>query len=221
MSPETVGIVTPRPRAYLIAGSTAVAAALSRMSIAAAYAVTGLGAAGDRSFGSFSGLTFAPSCLLIASTLGMHWAFSARLNHIGRAGLLTLGLGFGLSAVGQFGGEWLGFPRSGNWLILPGTLLTTLGLVGFAFGLPDRSLVPRAYPALALSIAALPLVFVPAALMVEALRGRSVFPPTLHDNYFTILYVLGSVLWLALGVTLLRDGRVAASDEPSTARTPP
>ena len=200
-----------RHRAYRIAGSAAVAAALSRMAIVGAYAATGLGAVGDRSYGSFSGLTFVPSVLLLVSTLGMYGAFSGRIERIGRVGLVTLGLGFSLVAVGQVGGEWLAFPRSGNWLIMPGTLLTTLGLVGLALGLRDRLQIPRVYPALALAIAALPLAFVPIALLVETLRGRSVFPPTLHDHYFSGLYVLGGVLWLVLGVRLLRDGRTAVS----------
>ena len=190
---------------YRVGGWSAVVAAVLRLSIAAAFALTGLGAAGDRSYGSFSGLTFIPSAVLVVGVIGLYGAFAGRLARAGRLGIVVAGLGVTLVAIGQFGGNWLGFQRSGNLLIGPGAPLLMVGFI--AFGVSARNTaIPRFYSTLALLIALLPVVFFPLAAGIEAVLGHG-FPPSLHDNYFRVLNALGSLLWLALGAALLRESR--------------
>ena len=190
---------------YRVGALAAVVAGVLRLSIITAFALTGLGAAGDRSYGSFSGLTFIPSAALVVAVVGVYAVFSSRLSRAGRLGLVVAVVGLTLITVGDLGGEWLAFARSGNFLIAPGTLLMMAGLTAFSMG-ARKTGVPSTYSTLAYLIALLPLVFFPLAAAIEAASGGT-FPPSLHDNYFRVHYGLASLLWLALGTILWRDSR--------------
>ncbi len=190
---------------YRVGGIAAVFAAFSSLSIAAAFALTGLGAAGDKSYGSFSGLTFIPQVALVVTAVGLYRAFSGRIGRGSRLGLLLVVLGLTLSTTGHLGGAWLGFARSGNVFIVPGTALMMAGLITFSVGTREAG-IPTRYRTLALSLGLLPMVFLPVAAGIETLRGDR-FPPSLHDNYFRTQSAFASILWLVLGLTMLRDGR--------------
>ena len=101
-------------------------------------------------------------------------------------------MGLTLSAVGQFGGEWLGFPRSGNFLIAPGAVFVMVGFTAFAVS-ARRTVTRTVYSNLAFLIALLPLIFFPVAMLIEVLSGQS-FPPSLDDYYFTILEIIDELL---------------------------
>lgn len=137
--------------------------------------------------------------------MGLYGAFAGGVGRAGRLGLVVVGLGLTLVMIGDLGGAWFGFARSGNFLIGPGHILTMAGLIVFSMS-ARRTSIQRRYQTLAVSIALLPVAFFPLATGLAVLTGDQ-FPPSLHDNYFRILYVLGSLLWLALGTTLLRDSR--------------
>jgi hypothetical protein len=190
---------------YRVGGLAAVIAGVLRLSIVTAFALTGLGAAGDRSYGSFSGLTFIPSAVLVVAVVGLYGVFSHRLSRAGQLGLVVAAVGLTLTTVGDLGGEWLAFPRSGNYLIGPGTILMMAGLIAYWMGARNTG-IPSTYSTLAFLIALLPLVFFPLAAAIEVVLGGT-FPPSLHENYFRVHYGLGSLLWLALGTILLRDSR--------------
>ena len=60
---------------HRLGGWGAIIAGLLRLSIVAAFTLTGLGAAGDRAYGSFSGLTFIPASFLVLAAVGLYGTF--------------------------------------------------------------------------------------------------------------------------------------------------
>ncbi|MFQ5678268.1 MAG: hypothetical protein ACE5HP_02275 [Gemmatimonadota bacterium] len=193
---------------YRVAGAFAIAGGLLRLAIASAFAVTGLGAADDLPYGAFSRFTFLPSGALVLSMAALYGAAAHTLPRGGGFGVLVALLGLLFSTVGEVGGQWLAFPRSGNLLIGPGAVLTMLGLGLFALHARRRRLGAGVATS-ALSIALLPVLFFPLAAGIEVLAGNG-FPPALHDNYFRVLYSIVAACWIMFGVALLREV------EPST-----
>lgn len=195
---------------YRAAGIGAIAGGLLRLAVASAFAVTGLGAADDLPYGAFSRLTFLPSAVLMLAVTALYGATARSLPRSGNMGLLVALIGLVIATVGEFGGQWLQFPRSGNLLIGPGTILTMVGLGVFAVT-ARRAGLRAGLSTWGLSIALAPVVFLPVAAGIEVLTGAP-FPPSLHDNYFRVLYAIVAACWVMLGATLIREARRLARD---------
>lgn len=191
-------------RALVVGGLGAISGGTLKLLIAAAFALTGLGADGEQTFGCFSRLTFLPSAALVVAMLGLRQGFAGQLG-FGGSGIVAAALGLTLITTGEFGGAWLDFARSGNYVIAPGIILVMAGLAAFAIDARRKGL-PAAYANLSFLIALFPVAFFPVAAGIEALRGAP-FPPALHDNYFRVLYVVTAFFWIALGSKLLLDSR--------------
>ncbi|MFQ5679953.1 MAG: hypothetical protein ACE5HP_10905 [Gemmatimonadota bacterium] len=190
---------------YRAAAVGAIVGGLLRLAIAAAFAITGLGAAGDLPYGTFSRLTFLPSAALMLGMTALYGAVAHLLPRTGRLGVLVSLVGLVMSTVGELGGQWLAFPRSGNFLIAPGAILTMSGLAAFA-ATARRSGLPSGLSVWAFVIALFPVGFFPLAVGIHVVAGGA-FPPSLDDNYFRVLYVIVGLLWILFGAVLLGESK--------------
>ena len=116
-----------------------------------------------------------------------------------------------LVAIGQFGYPWLGFARSGNYWILPGSLCVQLGLLGFAVSAARGHTLPRRVWGLPFVMAVLPVLVIAASLVVALLRGARLL--SIDDIYFQGLCVALAVLWVVLGVLLWFEGNALARSD--------
>ena len=123
-------------------GAAAISGGIYSLLIATIYAVTRIGAAGDRLFGSLDSLLFPAPALFTLSLVAFRVRYGKHVARIGRQALAVAIFGMALVAIGQFGYGWLGFARS--WIgpvagvahFVPplGSLCVALGLLVFAVG---------------------------------------------------------------------------------------
>ena len=99
--------------------------------VAATYAVTHVGAAGDRMFGSLDRLRFGGPLLFAVALLAVRSLHEAHVGRLGSVSLALAVVGSALVGVGSFGGSWLNFPRSGNYVSFPGNVVLHVGLLMF------------------------------------------------------------------------------------------
>ncbi len=162
------------------------------------YTIYPLGAAGDKSFGDFDKLRFSGPVFFTVGLVGLHVRYAGDVGRSGRWGLVLATVGSALIAVGMFGGDWLDFPRSGNYLTFPGSLLVRVGLIAFGIAAIRARVSPSWSRILPLAIGVLPLILVFLLLLVRDGLG-------LRHSETAILVIafvsLGS-LWTMLGYAL-------------------
>ncbi|MGH9659000.1 MAG: hypothetical protein ACRD96_10685, partial [Bryobacteraceae bacterium] len=168
-------------------GAAAISGGVYSLLIATIYAVTRVGAAGDRLFGSLDPLLFPAPALFTLSLVTFRVRYGKHVARIGRPALAVAIFGMALVAIGQFGYAWLGFTRSGNYSILPGSLCVELGLLVFAVSAARGHTLPRRVWVLPFLMAVLPVLVIATSQVVALLRGTR--PLNVDDIYFQGLYV--------------------------------
>ena len=197
-------------------GAAAVSGGVYSLLIATIYAVTRVGAAGNRMFGSLDPLLFPAPALFTLSLVSFRVRYGKHVAPIGRQALAVAIFGMALVAIALFGYGWLDFARS--WIgpvagvahfVLPlGSLCVELGLLVFAVSAARRHTLPRRLWGLPFVMAVLPVLVIAASQVVALLRGtRLLF---IDDIYFQGLYVALAVLWVVLGVLLWFEGNALA-----------
>ena len=181
-------------------GAAAISGGVYLLLIATIYAVTRVGAAGDRLFGSLDPLLFPAPALFTLSLVTFRVRYGKHVARIGRQALAVAIFGMTLVAIGQFGYAWLGFTRSGNYLIGPGSLCVELGLLVFALSAARGHTLPRRVWGLPFVMTVLPVLMIAASQVVALLQGTRLL--SIDDIYFQGLCVALAVLWVVLGVLL-------------------
>ena len=184
-------------------GATAISGGVYSLLIATMYAVTRVGAAGDRLFGSLDALLFPAPALFTLALVTFRVRYGKHVPRIGRQALAVAIFGMALVAIGQFGYA-CGFARSGNYWIGPGSLCVQLGLLVFAVSAARGHTLPRRVWVLPFLMAVLPVLMIAASQGVALLRGTRLL--SIDDIYFQGLYVALAVLWVVLGVLLWFEG---------------
>src|SRR5436190_22544049 len=92
-------------------GVAAISGGVFSLLIATIYAVTRVGAAGDRLFGSLDALLFPAPALFTLALVTFRVQYGKHVPRIGRQALAVAISGMALVAIGQFGYAWLGFAR--------------------------------------------------------------------------------------------------------------
>ena len=197
-------------------GAAAISGGVYSLLIATIYAVTRVGAAGNRLFGSLDPLLFPAPTLFTLSLVTFRGRYGKHLARIGRQALAVAIFGMALVAIGQFGGAWLGFAR--GWIgpvagvahfVLPlASLCVELGLLVFAVSAARGHTLPRRVWGLPFVMAVLPVLVIAASLVVALLRGARLL--SIDDIYFQGLCVALAVLWVVLGVLLWFEGNALA-----------
>jgi len=187
-------------------GAAAISGGVYSLLIATIYAVTQVGAAGDRLFGSLDSLLFPAPALFTLPLVTFRVRYGKRVPRIGRQALAVAIFGMALVAIGQFGYA-LGFAR-GNYWIRPGSLCVELGLLVFAVSAARGHTLPRRVWVLPFVMAVLPVLMIAASQVVALLRGTRLL--SIDDIYFQGLYVAQAVLWVVLGVLLWFEGNALA-----------
>jgi|KBSSwiStaDraftv2_1062776.scaffolds.fasta_scaffold49142_5 hypothetical protein len=188
-------------------GAAAVAGGVYSLVIATIYAVTRVGARGDRLFGSLDPLLFPAPALFTLSLVIFRVRYGKDVAQIGRLGLALAILGMILVTFGQFGFSFLGFTRSGNYSIGPGMLCVELGLLVFAVSAARGHKLPRRMWVLPFLMTVLPVLVIAASQVVALLQGSRLL--SIDDIYFQGLYVAWAVLWIVLGVLLWFEGKLS------------
>jgi len=199
-SPSQRGIVR-------LGGAAAISGGVYSLLIATIYAVTRVGAAGDRLFGSLDALLFPAPALFTLALVTFRVRYGKRVPRIGRQALAVAIFGMALVAIGQFGYARLGF-RSGNYWIRPGSLCVQLGLLVFAVSAARGHTLPRRVWVLPFVMAVLPVLMIAASQLVALVRGARLL--SVDDIYFQGLYVAEAVLWIVLGVLLWSEANALA-----------
>lgn len=189
------------------AGAAAISGGVYSLLIATIYAVTRVGAAGDRLFGSLDRLLFPAPALCALSLAIFRVRYGKDVARTGRQALAVAIFGMALVGIGQFGYAF-GFARSGNYWILPGRLCVALGLLVFAVGAARGHTVPRRVWVLPLLMAILPIIVIAASQILALLQGARLL--YIDDIYFQGLYVALAMLWVVLGVLLWFEGNALA-----------
>ena len=189
----------PSPRGIVRwGGAAAISGGVYALLIATIYAVTRVGAAGDRLFGSLDVLLFPAPALFTLSLVTFRVRYGKHVAPIGRQALAVAIFGMALVATGQFGQAWLGF--RGALAVAPGSLCVEFGLLVFAVSAGRGHTVSQRLWVFLLVMAVLPVLVIAASQVVALLRGtRLLF---IDDIYFQGLYVALAVLWVVLGVLL-------------------
>ena len=191
-----MGVPSSIARAWI--GPFATAAGLNSIWIPIAFMISKWGDAGDRSFGSFEGFRFVTPLLLVFALLGMLAQYGPTMGKAGRLGLSLAVLGKALGAIGNFGGYWLSFPRSGNYVAFPGILLAFVGLLVFGAVAIKTRQPPNWSRCLPLLIAVWPIPFL-------GLRGLDTFlsVPMLSETALEGLYSISvGLMWFVLGYSV-------------------
>lgn len=189
-------------------GAAAISDGVYSLVIAAIYAITGVGAAGDRLFGSLDVVLFPAPALFTLSLITFRLRYGRHVARIARHALAVAIVGMALVAIGQFGYAWLDLARSGNYWIRPGILCVELGLLVFAVSVAREHALPRRIWVLPFLMAVLPIIVIAASQVVALFQGsRLLF---IHDIYFQGLYAGRAVLWIVLGVMLCFEGNALA-----------
>ncbi len=189
------------------AGVAAISGGVYSLLIATIYAVTRVGSAGNRLFGSLDSLLFPAPALFTLSLVAFRVRYGKDLAWMGQQALAVAIFGMALVAIGQFGYA-LDFARSGNYWIGPGRLCTELGLLAFAVSAARGHKLPRRMWMLPLAMAVLPLLVIAASQVVALLRGARLL--AVHDVYFQGIYAGRALLWVVLGVLLWFEGNPPA-----------
>lgn len=171
------------------------AAGVHSIWIPLAFTISKWGDAGDRSFGNFENFLFVTPLLLAFVLLGMYAQYGPTVGRAGRLGLSLAVVGKVLGAIGSFGGNWLNFPRSGNYVSFPGILLAFVGLVVFGVAAIKTRKSPNWIRWLPLLIGISPVPFV-------GLRGLDIFlsVPMLSETALTGLYSISvGLMWFLFG----------------------
>ena len=188
-------------------GAAAISGGVYSLLIATIYAVTRVGAAGDRLFGSLDALLFPAPALFTLALVTFRVRYGKRVPRIGRQALAVAIFGMALVAIGQFGYARLGF-RSGNYWIRPGSLCVQLGLLVFAVSAARGHTLPRRVWVLPFVMAVLPVLMIAASQLVALVRGARLL--SVDDIYLQGLYVAEAVLWIVLGVLLWSEANALA-----------
>jgi|SRR6266498_4032161 len=190
-------------------GAAAISGGAYSLLIATIYAVTRVGAAGDRLFGSLDPLLFLAPALFTLSLVSFRLRYGKDVARIGRQALAVAIFGMALVAIGQFGYAWLGFARRNYW-IGPGSLAhfggplaglcVELGLLVFAVSAARGHTLPRRVWGAPCLMAVFPVLVIAASQVVALVRGARLL--SVDDIYLQGLYVAEAVLWIVLGVLL-------------------
>jgi hypothetical protein len=200
---------TPSPGRIIRWGAAAaVAGGVYLVLIAVIYAVTGVGAAWDRLFGSLEPLLFPAPALFALSLVAIRIRYGNDVAWISKLALAVAVFGMVLVAIGQFGGTWLGFARSGNHWTGPGILCVELGLLIFAASSARRHTLPRRVWMLPLLMTVVPVPVIAASQTVALLQGTRFLE--VHDSYFRALNVAWAALCVIFGVVLWGDRNAGA-----------
>ena len=187
-------------------GVAAISGGVFSLLIATIYAVTQVGAAGDRLFGSLDVLLFPGPALFTLSLVTIRVRYGQHVARIGRQALAVAIFGMALVATGQFGQAWLGF--RGALAVVPGSLCVECGLLVFAVSAARGHTLPRRVWVLPFVMAVLPVLVIAASQVVARLRGTRLL--SIDDIYFQGLHVALAVLWVVLGVLLWFEGKPLA-----------
>src|SRR6266540_3177155 len=136
-------------------GVAAISGGVFSLLIATKYAVTRVGAAGDRLFGSLDVLLFPGPALFTLSLVAFRVRYGKHVAPIGRQALAVAIFGMALVATGQFGQAWLGF--RGALVVAPGSLCVEFGLLVLAVSAARGHTVPQCVWVLMLVMAVLPV----------------------------------------------------------------
>ena len=188
-------------------GAAAISGGVYSLLIATIYAVTRVGAAGDRLFGSLDALLFPAPALFTLALVTFRVQYGKHVPRIGRQALAVAIFGMTLVTIGQFGYARLGF-RSGNYWIRPGSLCVQLGLLVFAVSAARGHTLPRRVWGAPFLMAVFPVLVIAASQVVALVRGARLL--SVDDIYFQWLYVAEAVLWIVLGVLLWSEANALA-----------
>ncbi len=190
-------------------GAAAISGGVYALLIATIYAVTRVGAAGDRLFGSLDPLLFLAPALFTLSLVSFRLRYGKDVARIGRQALAVAIFGMALVAIGQFGYAWLGFARRNYW-IGPGSLAhfggplaglcVELGLLVFAVSAARGHTLPRRVWGGTVPDGGLPGTR--DRSLTSSGAGPGCPAPPVDDIYLQGLYVAEAVLWIVLGVLL-------------------
>lgn len=182
-----------------LGGFAAVLGGIHWIGIVIAFTIHPWGAAGDRIFGNYYPFLFLGSLSFTIGLAGLYFQYRTQFRRIWGLAMCAAILGSGLVTLGNFGGFWLDFPRSGNYISFPGHILLRIGLILFGSAALKRGLSPAWSSSLPLAIGVAPLVLVAA-------RGLDIFfgVPMLSESALVSIghFVIGG-LWFLVGVSLL------------------
>ena len=187
-------------------GVAAISGGVFSLLIATIYAVTRVGAAGDRLFGSLDPLLFPAPALFTLSLVAFRARYGKHVARIGRQALAVAIFGMALVAIAKFGQGWLGF--RGALAVAPGSLCVQLGLLVFAVSAARGHTLPRRVWVLPFVMAVLAVLVIAASQVVALLQGTRLL--SIDDIYFQGLHVALAVLWVSLGVLLWFEGNASA-----------
>ena len=190
-------------------GAAAISGGVYSLLIATIYAVTRVGAAGDRLFGSLDLLLFPAPALFTLSLVTFRVRYGKDVARIGRQALAVAIFGMALVAIGQFGQGWLGF--RGALAVAPGSLCVEFGLLVFAVSAARGHTLPRRVWVLPFVMAVLTVLVIAASQVMAQLRGTRLL--SIDDIYFQGLHVALAVLWVVLGLLLWFEGNASAQSD--------